>query len=46
MIVRRIVRAHQGRIEVESHVGRGTTFRLWLPFERPRLLLLNPPMHD
>ncbi len=40
MIVQRIVRAHNGRIELESHVGRGTTFRIWLPLHerRPRLL--------
>jgi PAS domain S-box-containing protein len=40
MIVQRIVRAHNGRIEMESHVGRGTTFRIWLPLHkrRPRLL--------
>jgi PAS domain S-box-containing protein len=40
MIVQRIVRAHAGRIELESHVGRGTTFRIWLPLHerRPRLL--------
>ena len=40
MIVQRIVRSHEGRIELESHVGRGTTFRIWLPLHErlPRLL--------
>jgi PAS domain S-box-containing protein len=40
MIVQRIIRAHEGRIELESNVGRGTIFRLWLPLHerRPRLL--------
>jgi two-component system, sporulation sensor kinase E len=40
MIVQRIVRAHAGRIELDSHVGRGTTFRIWLPLheKKPRLL--------
>lgn len=40
MIVQRIIRAHDGRIELESRVGRGTTFRIWLPLHerKPRLL--------
>ncbi|HMP84580.1 MAG TPA: ATP-binding protein, partial [Verrucomicrobiota bacterium] len=40
MIVQRIVRAHGGRIELESHVGRGTSFPVWLPMHerQPRLL--------
>jgi PAS domain S-box-containing protein len=40
MIVQRIVRAHGGKIEVESRVGQGTTFRIWLPSHerKPKLL--------
>jgi signal transduction histidine kinase len=40
MIVQRIVRDHGGLIKLESHPGRGTTFRIWLPREerQPRLL--------
>lgn len=30
-ICRRIIDQHRGKIEVDSQVGRGTTFRLWLP---------------
>jgi PAS domain S-box-containing protein len=44
MIVQRIVRAHGGRIELESHAGQGTTFRIFLPLhERKRRLLEAPP---
>jgi two-component system, sporulation sensor kinase E len=40
MIVQRIVRDHGGQIELESRVGHGTTFRIWLPLQerKPRLL--------
>lgn len=43
MIVQRIVRDHGGRIELESNVGKGTMFRIWLPLHerRPRLLQAN-----
>jgi PAS domain S-box-containing protein len=45
MIVQRIVRAHHGRIELDSHVGRGTSFRIWLPLHerKPRLLEAKTP---
>jgi len=41
MIVQRIVRAHDGRIELESNVGRGTTFRVWLPLHERSTRLLE-----
>jgi len=43
MIVQRIVREHGGRIGVESHPGKGATFRIWLPLQEraPRLLTAN-----
>jgi PAS domain S-box-containing protein len=46
MIVQRIVRAHNGRIELESHVGRGTIFRVWLPLHERRPRLLEEGTHD
>lgn len=46
MIVQRIIRAHDGRIELESHVGRGTMFRIWLPLHERKPRLLEAPMHD
>jgi signal transduction histidine kinase len=30
-IVKEIVNLHEGTIEIESVVGKGTTFRIWLP---------------
>jgi signal transduction histidine kinase len=32
-IVRHIVEAHQGRVTVESKVGEGSTFTIWLPVD-------------
>jgi signal transduction histidine kinase len=43
MIVQRIVREHNGRIELESRVGQGTTFRIWLPRQERLTRLLESP---
>ena len=41
MIVQRTVRDHGGRIELESRVGKGTTFRIWLPLRERSIRLLG-----
>lgn len=46
MIVQRIIRAHDGRIELESNVGHGTTFRIWLPLHERKPRLLEARWHD
>jgi PAS domain S-box-containing protein len=43
MIVQRVVRAHNGRIELDSRAGRGTMFRIWLPLHEPKPRLLEAP---
>jgi len=46
MIVQRIIRAHGGRMEIESRIGQGTTFRIWLPVRERKPRLLEAPLHD
>jgi len=41
MIVQRIVRDHDGRLELVSYGGNGATFRIWLPQEERRQHLLE-----
>jgi len=46
MIVQRIVRDHDGRLELVSHGGKGTTFRIWLPQEERRQHLLETATNE
>jgi signal transduction histidine kinase len=46
MIVQRIVRDHGGRIEIESRVGQGATFRIHLPLQQRSPRLLESHIHD
>ncbi|MCF7668569.1 MAG: PAS domain-containing protein [Verrucomicrobia bacterium] len=46
MIVQRVVRAHEGRIELESRTGKGTTFRLSFPMREQMPRLLEAPEHE
>ena len=41
MIVRRIVREHGGEIDIESRVGKGTRFTLFLPLVEKKIRLLE-----
>ena len=43
-VVRQLTELHGGRVEVESQLGEGTTFRIWLPTAPPsqRLVPLEP----
>ena len=43
MIVRRIIRAHGGRIEIDSRLGQGTSIRIWLPLHERKPRLLEAP---
>jgi len=38
-----IVQKHRGRIEVESTVGKGTTFTVWLPVKPPDAPVADKP---
>ncbi len=42
-ICRQIVKSHQGEVSIRSEAGKGTTFSLFLPVERDRVLLESRP---
>lgn len=46
MLVQRIIREHNGRIEMESPENQGTRFRIWLPLESPQPRLLKAARHE
>jgi PAS domain S-box-containing protein len=46
MIVQRIMREHGGRMDIESRVGQGSTFRIWFPVREPQPRLLEARLHD
>jgi PAS domain S-box-containing protein len=46
LIVQRIIREHRGRIDIESRVGQGATFRIWFPVHEPQPRLLEARVHD
>jgi signal transduction histidine kinase len=43
LIVRRIIRDHGGRIEIDSRLGHGTSVRIWLPLHERKPRLLEAP---
>jgi two-component system phosphate regulon sensor histidine kinase PhoR len=42
-IVRHVIRAHRGKIVVDSEPGRGSAFTLVLPLDAPRAISVAPP---